>query len=170
MRRDLRAMVVLGGMLAAGACAQAPEPNAASDIAAVTAVRSGFATALNNGDAVAIGNAYTATAVSMHNHDKTVTGRDAIIESQKAMFSQFSVKAEITGEDTKTFGDVGYDRGRYKMALTPKAGGDPVIDEGRYIVLLEKDASGAWKLTADMDNSVTPLPMPPTGMAMPPAK
>ena len=167
MARYFRATLAIACVLALGACAQAPVPvpapetNASADIEAVNAVRSSFTSALNAGDAAAIGNLYTADGVSQHNHDKTATGRDAIVESQQAMFSQFSVNAEIMPDETRTMGDFGFDRGRYKMTMTPKAGGDAIIDEGRYVVLLRKEADGAWKVSSDIDNSTMPLPSVP---------
>ena len=39
-------------------------------------------------------------------------------------------------------GNIGFDRGHFKITLTPKAGGPAVNDEGRYVVLLEKGADG----------------------------
>lgn len=161
MVRCLSALLAIASLLVLGACAQAPETNAAADIAAVEALRSSFATAMNAGDAAAIGDLYTADGVSQHNHDRTYTGRDAIVESQNALFAQFTVQAEITPDATMTVGTSGFDRGVYKMTMTPKAGGDPIVDEGRYVVLLQKEASGAWKVALDIDNSTTPLPPPP---------
>jgi uncharacterized protein (TIGR02246 family) len=161
MVRYVRATLAIACVLALGACAQAPQTNAAGDISAVNAVRNGFISAMNAGDAAAIGDLYAADGVSNRNHDKTITGRDAIVESQKAMFSQFGVTLEIMPDETRTIGDFGFDRGRYKMTMTPKAGGDAVTDEGRYIVLLQKQADGAWKVTSDMDNSTVPMPPVP---------
>lgn len=161
MSRYLSATLAIASVLALGACAKAPETNAAADIAAVSALRDGFTSAMNAGDAAAIGSLYTADGVSQHNHDKTVTGRDAIVEGQKAMFSQFAIKAEIMPDETVTMGTFGFDRGRYRMSMTPKAGGEAMVDEGRYVVLLRKEADGAWKVSSDIDNSITPLPPPP---------
>jgi len=115
---------------------------------------------MNAGDAAAVGNLYTADGVSQHNHAETLTGRDAIVASQEAMFSQFTVKAEITPDETMTLGNVGFDRGTYRMTMTSKAGGNAITDEGRYIVLLRKEADGAWKVSIDIDNSAMPLPAP----------
>jgi uncharacterized protein (TIGR02246 family) len=157
----------IAAMLALGACAQpqAPAANAPEDIAAVNALRDSFLKAFNAGDAEAIANLYTANGVSQHNHEQTATGHDAILASQKAMFDQMTVVAEIMPDETKTLGSIGFDRGRYKMTLTPKAGGQPMTDEGRYVVLLEKQADGSWKVTSDIDNSIMPMPMPPAAPA-----
>ena len=161
MVRYSSATLAIASALALGACAQAPETNAAADLAAVNALRDSFSTAMNAGDAAAIGNLYTADGMAQHNHGKTATGRDAIVESQEALFSEYSVQMEIMPDETKTMGDFGFDRGRYKMMMSPKAGGDAMVDEGRYIVLLQKEADGMWKVSSDIDNSTMPLPSPP---------
>ena len=161
MVRYFSGTLAIASVIALGACAQAPAMNAAADIAAVNALRDSFTTAMNAGDGTAIGNLYTADGASQHNHDKTVAGREAITASQNAMFSQFTVKAEITPNETMTMGDFGFDRGTYRMTMTPKAGGDAITDEGRYIVLLRKEADGSWKVSSDIDNSIIPLPPPP---------
>ena len=52
---------------------------------------------------------------------------------------------ELAVDETRTAGDVGFERGRYTMTITPKAGGAPMKDEGRYILLLQKQATGRGK-------------------------
>ena len=56
MIRYVRATLAIASALALGACSQAPETNAAADIAAVDAIRNAFITAMNTGDAAAVGN------------------------------------------------------------------------------------------------------------------
>src|SRR4029077_8657329 len=104
---------------------------------------------------------YTKDAISMGNHQSTVTGHDALVVSNQAMFDQMKATLELMPDETKTVGSWGFDRGRYKMTMVPKAGGAAMNDEGRYVVLLEKGADGAWKVSRDIDNSSMPMPMPP---------
>jgi uncharacterized protein (TIGR02246 family) len=134
--------------------------NAPADLAAVNALRTSFQTAYNGGSADALANLYTADAISQTNHQATVSGRDAIVANQRAMFEQMTMSIEIMPDETMTMGNFGFDRGRIRMSATPKAGGPTMTDEGRYIVLLEKGADGAWRVSRDIDNSTTPLPMP----------
>jgi ketosteroid isomerase-like protein len=64
----------------------------------------------------------------------------------------------ITATETKVAGDTAYDIGTYKQTLMPMKGGGMIDDKGKYIVLLKKDASGAWAITHAMYNSDMPLP------------
>ena len=164
-----RRLLILLGLVTAAACGPAaPEANAPADIAAVNAVRDSFIKAFNGGDASAIGDVYTADAIAMPNHQSTLTGRDAIVAYNKATFEQMAAKIELMVDETRTVGASGFDRGRFKVTMTPKAGGPAITDEGRYLVLLEKGADGAWKVTRDIDSSSVPLPPPPP--PPPPAK
>jgi uncharacterized protein (TIGR02246 family) len=171
MKRYLTTLLAVASAAAIGACAPAaPEVNAPADIAAVSALRNSFVKAFNSGDAEAAGNVYTIDAMANGNHQPTSAGRAAIVAADKAFFSQMSATMELTSEDTKTMGTGGYDRGRYKLTLTPKAGGPAIVDEGRYLVLLQKGPDGAWKVSYDIDNSSMPMPMPPPPPAAAPAK
>lgn len=161
MVRHIATPLAVAFALVAGACAPAAPPvNDPADLAKITTLRNGFVTAMNSGDAAAFTNLYTPDGISMPNHDRTMTGRDAIVEGQKGIFGQVSIKAELAADETRTMGDFGFDRGSYKMTLTPKAGGEPMVQEGRYLVLLQKQADGSWKVTRDIDNSTMPMPMP----------
>jgi uncharacterized protein (TIGR02246 family) len=115
---------------------------------------------MNAGDAAAFNNLYTADGISAQNHAQSVTGRDAIVASQKAAFDQFTFKVALKADETQTTGEVGFDRGTFTMTLTPKAGGEPMTQQGRYMVLLRKEADGKWRVSRDIDNSAEPMPMP----------
>lgn len=156
--------LALGGCTSANAPAP-PETNATADVAAVNALREAFVNAYNAGDAGALGNLYTADGVSQSNNQPTLTGRDAIIASQKAMFEQVSVKLDLQPEETRTEGTTGYDRGHYTVEVTPKVGGSATTTEGRYLVLLVKEADGAWKVSRDMDNIAGAPPAAPASTA-----
>lgn len=121
MIRWLSPTVALSVALALGACADAPQTasvpqtNAPADLAGVGSLRAAFASAYDSGDAAAFVNLFTADAISHANHQATVTGRDAIVENNRAVFSQFTAHMELMADETRTMGDFGFDRGRYKL-------------------------------------------------------
>jgi ketosteroid isomerase-like protein len=114
------ALVLVLSINAAG-CVQPPPPvapapaapvaDAQADVDAITAAREAFMKAYEAGDAEAIGRLYAEDAISEPNHQPTLEGRAAIVNSLKSMFEQVTVKAELVADETRTLGNVGLDRG-----------------------------------------------------------
>ena len=67
----------------------------------------------------------------------------------------------ITSGEVKVTGDRAFDVGTYKQTLMSQKGGGTIDDHGKYVVLMKKDASGAWWVTHAIYNSDVPLPAPP---------
>lgn len=44
----------------------------------------------------------------------------------------------------------------YEIILTPKAGGKPMQDIGKFITIYERQPSGAWRMARDIWNSDNP--------------
>lgn len=165
MKRNLRALLVvltvLGGAAACAQPAAPPGPPTGDDVTKINALRDNFVTAFNTGDAAKVVEGYTAGAIAMPAHHAMVSGKDALLAYNRDQFSQLSFKVALTPVETVVSGDWGYDRGTYTMTITPKAGGPPVNDQGKYLVLIQKQADGSWKVTRDIDNSDMPMPTPP---------
>jgi len=163
-----RTIAALSLLLAA--CTQAPPPpqqDAPEDLASIAKIREMYATAMTTGDAAAFANLYTTDGVSQTNQMATMMGQPAIVAGNEAAFAQVMFSdMEITPEETHTMGNTGFERGHYKMTMTPKAGGDPVPQMGRYMLILQKDADGTWRVARDMDN-VDSLPPAAQGAPAP---
>jgi uncharacterized protein (TIGR02246 family) len=163
----MKRILVLAVTLLLSGCntPQTPEPVKAADPqadkAAIDKVRDDFAAAFNAGDAAKVASLYSENAVVMGGSSPTAQGKAAIEANNKAFFDQFTAKITIAPGVTKTSGDLAYDQGTYTMELTPKTGGGkPMMDEGRYLIVLEREGE-AWKVVADMDNKIPPPPPPP---------
>lgn len=151
------AAVVLGvAMAAAGIGAQA------KDDPAIAKVRSAYQTAAGAQDAAAIVKLYAADGVEMPPNAPAAKGRAAIEAFHKAFAQQWMVHGmTITPTETRVTADTAYDVGTYKQSLMPQKGGGMVEDKGKYIVLLKKDAGGAWLITHTIYNSDNPPPAAP---------
>jgi uncharacterized protein (TIGR02246 family) len=163
--RRLSTLLLLPLAVVLSACApSAPPPAAAAadttaDVAAVGRVRSEYEAAVNAGDAARVAAVYTADGITMPNHRPLVSGRDAILAYQQELMSTMTPALTLTAAETQVMGDWAYDRGSYRLTVTPKAaGGTPVTDEGKYLVLLQKQTDGSWKLARGSSNSDLPMP------------
>jgi uncharacterized protein (TIGR02246 family) len=165
-----RIAVVLGvtAVVLAGGCAK-PVENAetatttsvADDEAAIAQLRESWISAWKQGNVAAATALYASDANDMNNHQPTAAGSAAIQSAIEGTFNAMTpTSVVLTSEKTAVSGDMAYDRGTFDFTLTPKAGGAPVRDTGRYLVVLRKQADGSWKLAELMGNSPTPLPMP----------
>ena len=125
-------------------------------------MRDNVVAAFNSGDAAKVVEGYTADVIAMPAHHALVSGKDAVLAYNREFLSQMSAKLTLTPAETIVAGDWGYDRGTYTMTLTPKAGGTPITDTGKYLVIIQKQTDGSWKVTRDIDNSDQPLPPPPS--------
>ena len=136
----------------------APDPNA--DRAALNKVRDDFVTAFNAADAPNIAATYSEDAVLMPQNQEPVTGRTAIETYYKSLHTQVNAKISLTSQEITMIGeDSAFDRGTYLLSITPKKdGGTAMEDAGKYLVILERQPDGTWKVVRDIDNSSRPLP------------
>ena len=161
-------LIGLASIVVVAACTQPAdreEETAATEAAAtdsavadVARVRDSWMTAWQAADAAALAALYEPEGVDMQNHQPTLLGADAFRNSMASQFASATpTNIALTPEKTVVSGDLAYDRGLYSVTMQPKAGGQPVIDSGRYLVVLRKQADGSWKIVEGMANSPTPL-------------
>ncbi len=163
-----RTLVATVGVLAlVTACGGTRDTTA--DLAAIGKVRDAYAAAFNAGNAGALGALFAADGNDMENAQPTAIGPQAVEAATTALLAQMaSQNVVITPEKTDVSGDFAYERGTYKTTLTPKSGGPPIVEDGRYLVVLQRQADGSWKLVDNMGNLATaPVAMPAAPAAAP---
>jgi uncharacterized protein (TIGR02246 family) len=157
---------VLVSIVAVGCSAPAQPANTPEDKAAIDKLRSDFVAAFSAGDAEGIGKLYTEDAIAFPGNQPTATGRTSIVQFNKGTFDSMTMpKIEVTPQETLLRGDWAIDRGTFVFSATPKAGGPAITAPGRYLILLQKQSDGSWKIIRDMDNSDMPPPPPPPAAA-----
>ncbi len=157
-----RKAVVIAGVLAlVTVSASAQQKTAGGDEAAVGKVRAAYQAAQTAQDAAAIAKLYAPDGLEMPPNAPAAKGRVAIEAFHKAFAQQFMMHGmTITPTETHVTGDRAHDVGTYKQSLMSQKGGGMVDDHGKYVVLLKKDASGAWWVTHAIYNSDVPLAAP----------
>jgi uncharacterized protein (TIGR02246 family) len=170
VRRVLLPLTALAfAMSLATACAAPPPPapaaapdTTAADAAAVNKLRDDYAAAFKAGEAERVSSLLTADATTMQLDAPTVSGRTAQLEALKGMFSQVTVNEfTIKSDEMRLMGDYAFDRGIVSASMTPKAkGAKAMTAQTRYLVILHREADGAWRLVQDINNPVPPPPPP----------
>jgi ketosteroid isomerase-like protein len=88
------------------------------------------------------------------------SGTAAIQAYYEQVFAQMTAQGSATPAGIDVAGDWAIERGSFKTTLTPKAGGAPMEDTGKYVVVGKKTGTG-WKLHYLIWNSDMPLPGAP---------
>jgi ketosteroid isomerase-like protein len=84
-------------------------------------------------------------------------GKEQIQAGMKPAFDNYTLRIVI-GKDpeVRVFGELGFMRGIYTLTMIPKAGGETINYDGKYLTILEKQANGSWKILRDCFNSNVP--------------
>ena len=130
---------------------------AADPVAARTAIDAAnarSAEALNKGDVESWLTLYKSDAVVLPPNQPAWRGIDGMRAGAQAMLNAVTISGTtLTADDVKMSGDFAVETGTYTMTMTPKKGGKPINDKGKYIVVWELQPDGSWKAIRDIFNS-----------------
>jgi uncharacterized protein (TIGR02246 family) len=135
------------------ACSPVEQQSDQSADAAVNEIWQRYSASLNSGDLDAWLALWTQEGVQLPPGEPAVIGKDQIRARNKAVLDRFTFDMGITNEEVGSAGDWAFARGTYKATLTPKAGGELVHVDGKYMTILKKQADGSWKIHRDIFNS-----------------
>jgi uncharacterized protein (TIGR02246 family) len=86
-------------------------------------------------------------------------GKDAIREDYKNLLAAMTIRdATVSDTHYETHGDTAIARGLFTLTLVPKAGGDPIPMQGRFVEVCRK-VNGKWLYV--IDHASVPMPPPP---------
>ena len=69
-----------------------------------------------------------------------------------AIFEKFRTRVDVVNEEIQTSGELAFVRGRFRVTLTPKAGGDQQTIDRRFLEIWRK-VNGRWVVARTMDNT-----------------
>lgn len=170
MKTTRLAMVLVLGMgLGLVACAeqageegaQTMEMAAAVDLEAVgeafAAARAEYKRAFEAGDVPAVAALYTVDATRLPPVGEAVKGRAAIEQEFAAAFAGTTGREiTITQTDMGASGSLAYEIGTYSVTAQVEGAAEPVVDEGKYLVVAKQIEDGSWKIVAHMWTSSLP--------------
>jgi ketosteroid isomerase-like protein len=109
-----------------------------------------FASAYNAGDLGRVLSYYGDDLIKDRNGSPPETKAEAGKRIALA-FEKFRSRVEVSNEEIHVSGDLAFTRGRFRVMLTPKAGGDSQIADRRYLEIWRKEL-GRWLVVRTMDN------------------
>ncbi len=159
--RIVRDLFIAVSVFAIAACESAPPDTSAADTEAINNLRNAYIAAANAEDTAKMAALFTEDGMRMESNMPAVKGRDAIQKGLAEQFAPFDVDISITSEELVINGDWAFDRGQFMSHLMPKDSKQQmVMEQGKYIVILRKQADGSWLIAREMGNSNVPLPPP----------
>lgn len=150
------------GLVIALALAAAPAAAQSKDDPGIAKLRAAFQAAVGSQNGPAIAKLFAADGVEMPPNVPAQMGRAAIEAYHKAFGQQWMMHGiTLTPRTLQVWnGDTAYEIGAYTQQLMSQKDGSIFDDKGKYIVLMKKDASGAWLISHAMYNSDVPPPAP----------
>jgi uncharacterized protein (TIGR02246 family) len=123
----------------------------------INAVRSSYVEAIVAADAARVADLYSEDAIVLYPNHAPIIGRAAILDYFTAFFGELKPEHfQLTSEEIQVAGAWAFDRGTYQLRGVPLTGLDSVDDHGKYLVILQRQPDGSWKVARDMDNSSPP--------------
>lgn len=148
----MRHIALALGIVLAAASASAADPG-------ISDLDKAWTKAMLANDVAAVGALYAPDAVMYPPDAMESKGREAIQKGYADFLGSMKVlDAKLTPAGNETHGDTQIGWGRWALKLAPKAGGDPVQMEGRYMAVARK-IGGKWLYVAD--HASAPLPPAP---------
>ena len=130
--------------------------DAVADLAAIERLREQFVAAENSGDAAAVAALYTDDAVLLPPNELEVVGRPAIEAWYRALFDTYAPELSFSSQEVQLAGDWAFDWLSYTFQLTPRAGGPAIEERGNDLLVLRRQADGAWKVAREIWNADGP--------------
>ena len=174
----MRYLFILSGVVCLSfmslpACAPQPEqqaepvaqeaPRTEADVEAISQVLEEWEAAGKASDTDGLMSLFGEGAIWMPPNETEITDREAIRVWFQKMFDQLTVdEYAIVSDEVVVSGEWAFQRGNYTQTLSPKAGGEPFQEAGKFIVILEKQSDGSWKWARGIWNSNNPPTEEPT--------
>jgi uncharacterized protein (TIGR02246 family) len=129
-----------------------------ADVTAIKEVLNQYAVAANAGDFDLWISLWADDGVRMAPDAPAIIGKEQIREAMKSAFDQMNLDIAISIEDARVHGDLGLTRCKYRIDMTPRAGGETIhaMRDGKALTLYERQSDGSWKIVYDCFNSNVP--------------
>jgi uncharacterized protein (TIGR02246 family) len=124
-------------------------------VAEVDAVAQAFHDGVAEQDAVALASLYSEDGRFLPPNMEPCQGPAAIEAAMQQLLDIGARSLDIEPLDVRQAGELTIEYGRYALGIEP-AGGEPVTDVGKYIVVHEPQDDGSTRIVLDIFNSNLP--------------
>ncbi|MHA2277182.1 MAG: YybH family protein [Candidatus Kariarchaeaceae archaeon] len=100
---------------------------------------------------------YADDAVEMPPDRQIVIGKEAIRSWLKPIYENYTGQIDSKVEDIQVSGDWAFQRMSYTESWTPKEGGDTTTVIGKWVLILQRQTDGSWKIATEIWNRDAPL-------------
>jgi len=149
----MKKIALLAALLLA-ACASMPASDAEP---AIRKMDEEFSAAARAGNVEGMMAIYADDAVLMPPNFPAFRGRDAVRQFWSGFLAAGQIDATVAADRVIQSGDLAVEIGHYNLKITPKGGGAPIEDAGKFTLTWQR-RGGQWKGIYDMFNSDRPLP------------
>jgi uncharacterized protein (TIGR02246 family) len=129
-----------------------------ADLLAIDRVREAHVDAMNRGDPDAFAGVFTEDAAQMPPNETANVGREKIRAWAQGFFNSVRAEFALEVEEVRVAGEWAFERGSYRIRVSPRAGGGSFPDTGKYITIYESQPGGGWLTARDIWNSDHPAP------------
>jgi ketosteroid isomerase-like protein len=123
------------------------------DPGVIDRIRQQTEAAENNGNVGAMRRHFADDIVMMAPNMSAVIGSVNVAQAMQAFFDAFQMSIQYRSDEIVSLGEWAFDRGTYRQTLTPKQGGPPIREAGKYLWLYRWASDGSWKQTRVIWNS-----------------
>lgn len=95
--------------------------------------------------------------VDMPANEPAIIGKQDLRTHHEPLFEAFNLRVTHEPVETHAFGDVVIQRGAGVGEIAPKAGGDPLILDQKYLFVFRRQEDGSFKLWRAIFNDNAPL-------------
>jgi ketosteroid isomerase-like protein len=155
LRRGLACFAV--ATTVASACS-APQVTTSDQRASLERIRQEIESAENGGSVERMRAHFAEDVVMMAPNMPAVAGADSAAQAMRQFFDAFNVQIQYNSTEIVVSGDWAFDRGTYSQTLTPKQGGAPLKESGKYLWVYRRAGDGSWKHARVIWNTSDPLP------------
>jgi ketosteroid isomerase-like protein len=145
------------GEAAAGEPVSDEAAAAAAEAETLRALEETVVAAFKAGEIDALAALYPEDVLVLAPNQPTLVGKDEVLAWLQGFFGQFTVDEFASPVEEVVVADAwAFSRGTFGWTLSPKAGGDPVRDGGKFIVIWRRAPDGSWMRARVIWNSDGP--------------